>query len=116
MKIYYAHCMAIYNTMQEQRDMANLQALGFDVVNPNCAEHQEGCLKQGMAYFEDVVDDCDAIAFRAVSGGKIPAGVFKEIEWAKVRAMPIIELPNGILGRGMSVEETREYLKEAGAR
>lgn len=35
MMIYYAHCQAIYNTPQEQRDLALLKSLGFTVINPN---------------------------------------------------------------------------------
>jgi len=37
-KIYYAHPLNIYNTAQEKRNIATLESLGFEVVNPNCAE------------------------------------------------------------------------------
>lgn len=35
MKIYYAHCMLIYNTPQELRDIEFLAKAGFEVFNPN---------------------------------------------------------------------------------
>lgn len=41
MKIYYAHCQAIYGTVQEKRDIELLQRLGFEVVNPSDSIHKE---------------------------------------------------------------------------
>lgn len=35
MKIYYAHAQSLYGTKQETRDIACLESLGFEVVNPN---------------------------------------------------------------------------------
>ncbi len=32
---YYAHCVDIYHTPQEQHDLDALTRLGFRVVNPN---------------------------------------------------------------------------------
>ena len=80
MKVYYAHCMAIYGTPQEARDIATLEALGFEVVNPSDKKYEKSWKKQGMALAEDFARDCDAIAFRSIPGGRIPAGVGKEIE------------------------------------
>jgi hypothetical protein len=33
--VYYAHCLHLYGTPQERRDVLTLEALGFKVVNPN---------------------------------------------------------------------------------
>ena len=33
-KAYYAHCLSIFNTPQERRDVAVLETLGFEVYNP----------------------------------------------------------------------------------
>jgi hypothetical protein len=35
MKVYYAHCKAIYGTPQEERDIKALESMGFEVLNPN---------------------------------------------------------------------------------
>jgi hypothetical protein len=41
LRAYYAHCMAIYNTVQEDRDVSLLTKLGFEVVNPNGPMHTD---------------------------------------------------------------------------
>lgn len=118
MKIYYAHCMAIYNTKIEERDIALLNNLGFDVLNPNQEIHQEKCqeFENSMDYFLNLVNICDALAFRALPTGKIPAGVYKEIMEAQRLGIPIIELPVNHILREMTVEQTRAYLTEVGQR
>ena len=121
MFIYYAHCQAIYGTPQEARDIELLQMLGFTVVNPagfnqetinSMKEHGEDV----MAWFCDQVMLCDALAFRALPDGRIPAGLAKEIAAAKEDDMPVFELPGGVLSRTIDVDETREYLREIGQR
>lgn len=117
MKIYYAHCIAIYNTPQEQRDL-NLIKLLFPaakIYNPNNDKAQEGAKEDGMDFFKPIVQMSDLLVFRALPDGKIPAGVCKEIEWAKEVQIPVIELP-GFVGRQMSVDDTRQYLRELGTR
>lgn len=121
MKIYYAHNMALYGTKQEERDIATLQGLGFEVINPGdpaiCAEvNLLPTSDERMAFFERYSIECDAIAFRALPDGPIPAGVVKEINWFVALNKPVIELPSGIKRREMSVELTREYLREVGQR
>jgi hypothetical protein len=118
MKIYYAHCIAIYDTNQEVRDINLLESLGFDVVNPNEEWHRKACTvgDYPMGYFIDLALSCDALAFRAIPGLGIPAGVVKEIKAAEGMMMPVIELPNSFGTRCMSVEDTRCYLKECGKR
>jgi hypothetical protein len=119
MNIYYAHCMDIYDTPQELRDIKLLESLGFTVINPNQPEHQESCQDSSpvMDYFFQLTRRCDALAFRAIAGSsRIPAGVANEIEAAYQYGLPVIELPNTVVGRRMSVEVTRYYLKECGCR
>lgn len=121
MKVYYAHCQAIYGTPQEDRDIELLEHLCFKVFNPNCewVRKQLPSVPQSeqMQYFCNIVqEDCDALAFRALPDGAIPAGVLKEIQAAQEAGMPVFELPSGILRRELSVEQTREYLKEIGQR
>ena len=125
MRIYYAHCQAIYGTKQDQRDVETLKALGFEVVNPSDEQHVQmarnmKCAgvpsERVMEYFTGLVDSCDAVAFRALPDGAIPAGVAKEVERAVSEGKPVIELPSCILRRVLTVEQTREYLKEIGQR
>jgi len=121
-KVYYAHCQAIYDTKQETRDVNLLNQLGFEVLNPNESPHSlmaQVIKTRGenvMTYFEGLVEGCDVLAFRALPDGRIPAGVAKEIEVAKTNHKMIIELPSRIAGRSIGVEETREYLAEIGQR
>lgn len=122
MKVYYAHSIGIYNTPQEERDLKILENLGFEVFNPNSVECDEGYREMkartgnGMGYFYHLVRSCDALVFRAHPDGTIPAGVVKEIKIAEEAGMPVFELPSSITRRSMSVDETREYLCEVGAR
>jgi hypothetical protein len=121
-RIYYAHCMNIYDTPQEERDVLILQDMGFEVVNPNNEDTQaevkrlkdEG--RECMEYFERVIATCDHLAFRALPGGFIPAGVAHEIAHALETDMIVIELPTFSLRRVMTVDETRQYLMEQGER
>jgi hypothetical protein len=112
--------MDIYNTPQEERDINLLESLGFLVINPNTSLHQKRCMYKQydnpMDYFVELVSKCNALAFRAIPGLGIPAGVFKEIVQAKTQGLPVIELPNSIATRKLSIDATREYLKESGAR
>jgi len=115
--IYYAHCMQIYDTGQEGRDIELLTKLGFNVLNPNHPDHQRQYEKHGMAYFTDqLIHTCNALAFRALPSGELPAGVATEVKAALDADLPIIELPNMSLRTFLSVDSTRIYLAECGQR
>jgi hypothetical protein len=121
MKVYYAHCMALYDTPQEYRDLETLAALGFDVVNPNSPwiEAEMAKLKPDarMFWFERFADECDAIVFRGLpSSDKIPSGVAMEINWFHRRQKPVIELPSLAGTRVMTLKDTQIYLREVGQR
>jgi hypothetical protein len=116
LRAYYAHSMGIYGRPQEDRDLATLHALGFEVNNPNRPEMQEAADRLGMAAFKCEVEACDVLAFRAHADGGIGAGVAQEIAWAINAGMPVFELPSGINRRVLTVENTREWLRESGAR
>jgi hypothetical protein len=116
MKVYYAHCMAIYNTPQEARDVQELTKLGFEILNPNHEKYENAYKDKGMKVFEEAVFSCDALAFRSLPDGRIPAGIYKEIEYAKDASIPVFELPSGTKSREMTVDVTREYLRESGFR
>ena len=122
MKVYYAHCIAIYNTPQEERDVHTLLGLGLDVVNPNTpavdveVKRLKSLGENYMSFFKDIVHSCEVFAFRALPDGSIPAGVAKELAWAVEADKLIIELPAAILRRVITLEATREYLHEVGQR
>jgi hypothetical protein len=120
-KCYYAHCMAIYHTPQELRDIELLKCLGFSVINPSCKEVEEimktiPTADERMAYFKQFATECECIAFRALPDGSIPSGVAKELDWFREVNKPIFELPSNMLRRVISLEATREYLREVGQR
>lgn len=118
MKIYYAHCICIYNTPQEERDLELLHKLfPNDIIyNPSQDEMaDQGYKENGMNYFIDIVEQCSLLAFRGLPYSKIPTGVFEEISHAIDENIPIIELPS-LVDREMSVNNTRQYLKELGTR
>lgn len=108
MKIYYAHCIAIYNTEQERADVVMLQCLGFTVVNPNAPEHKSS----DMNYYLDIVRNCHALAFRRLPNGKISTGVWAEIKLAHALNMPVFEFPYYHNVDVLTREETREYIKK----
>lgn len=116
LKAYYAHCVALYNTPCEARDIKLLKDLGFEVINPNNPECTKGYKKHGMGYFRRFAKECDLIAFRALADGSIPAGVAEEIFMFRCEGKPVIEIPTGIVRRSRTVEQTREYLCEVSVR
>jgi len=115
-KVYYAHPISIYDTAQEKRDITLLEQMGFEILNPNTPEYDASYKKGGMDIFKEAVENCDMLAFRAFPDGSIPAGIAKEIEFAKAKQIAIFELPSRIAKRTLSVESTREYLSEVGYR
>jgi hypothetical protein len=115
--VYYAHPISIYGTSQENRDMGDLIRLGFDPYNPNCAEMEAKYQHtKDMAVFREAVSGCEALAFRAFPDGSIPAGIAKEIAWAVEMGKPVFEMPSAITRRALSVDATREVLRECGKR
>lgn len=116
MRVYYAHPISLYLSLQEERDITFLQKLGFEVINPNTSIHEEGYKKEGMSYFDHLILQCQLLVFRAFPDGSIPAGVAYEINFAKQYNISILELPVSINKRTLTVDQTRETLEEIGYR
>ena len=116
MKVYYARPISLYNTKQENRDLAYFKELGWDALNPNKEELQIRYAQEGMDVFLMAVTSCDALVFRSFQDGKISAGVMKEIDKAIELGKPVLELPTITSSRVLSVDDTREYLKLLGCR
>jgi hypothetical protein len=116
MKVYYARPISLYDTKQDERDLVLLTKLFSEIVNPNTPEFQRRYEIEGMDVFVNAVKDCDVLAFRCFPGGKIPAGVMKEIIAANETDKIVIELPSITGERLLSVNDSREYLKLLGTR
>jgi hypothetical protein len=122
LKAYYAHSQAIYGTPQEERDHRTIRELGYEpmLFGPVTQRMADEAKAQGQnamdVVFRPMVENCDILFFRALPDGRIPAGVYKEIIYAREAGIPVLELPSGIHSREMSVSDTREYLKEVGQR
>ena len=123
--IYYAHSMNIYDTPQEKRDIKILEDLGFKVINPNTKEISNGFKdwnirypnrEDYMDYFNNMVKECDTLAFRSFVDGTIPSGIVSEIQTALKSNMPVIELPILTSNRFLDSIETRLYLEYLGQR
>jgi hypothetical protein len=117
MKIYFARPISQYGTFQDNRDIALLEKMGFEVINPAKTEDvKEDYKKRGMPAYTDSVATADALAFRSFIDLKIGAGVSAEINKAIELNLPVFELPTITQQRILSVEETREYLSYIGQR
>jgi hypothetical protein len=122
LKCYYAHTMVSYGSTIEAFDIAVLENLGFEVINPNSPEIKKGCeeftLKHGkasvMEYFADIVSNCDLLAFRSLPSGEILSGISAEIQEAIRCDIPVIELPCSLDKRMQEYPETKQYLIELG--
>ena len=107
LRVYFAHGMLHYNS----KDIKLLESLGFEVINPNHEDNEKAYMKsKDFKVFLDIVKSCDILAFRSILG-KITSGVGREIEFARRRDMPIIELPTFTSDRFLSLEETVEYCR-----
>jgi len=118
-KIYYAHPITLYNTNQEEIDLALLKFLwpNSEIYNPNSKLDSEKYKKYGMDWFYDRIGDCDLVVFRPFPDGKIGAGVWGEIQYAKQECcIPVIEIPILLESRQLSIHDTREYIKHSGSR
>ncbi len=117
MKIYFARPISQYGTFQDNRDIALLEKMKFEVINPaKTTEVKEDYKKRGMPAYTDLVATADALAFRSFVDLKIGAGVCAEIQKAQEMGLPVFELPTITAQRELSVEETRQYLSLLGQR
>lgn len=115
-KIYYAHPISIYDSPQEEKDLAFLKLLWPDaeIYNPNSKLDSEKYKDYGMQWFLDRVADCNLVVFRSFPDGKIGAGVWEEIMFAKINcSIPTLEIPILLESRRLTIDDTREYLKHA---
>ena len=102
-KIYYAHPVGTYGSLQERRDLGRIarafeeDGVEVEVVNPGDPQVQrdyKAWLKDGMGpddhemrFFKALVLGCDGIAYR----GETP-GVRYEVSKAREAGIPIVQV------------------------
>lgn len=106
MRIYYAHCMAIYNTPQENRDVDLLETIFSEfnyVVNPNKPEINLECNQLRERWNENRLDvdvpgypgGTYATASDAVMD-RIFKPIVKECDVLAFRGLPDGTIPSGV--------------------
>lgn len=139
MDIYYAHCLALYGTAQERRDLETLATLfphalvhnpadafidsqcravrerfNVDVTfRANYTDDSDAVMEE---VFKPLVQRCQLLVFRGTPEGSITSGVAREIRYAEAAGIPVLELPSGLYQRMLCKTATREYLREVGQR
>jgi hypothetical protein len=114
MKAYYAHPVILFGSKQQKMDIEVIEKAGFEVINPDDKEKQEGYKREGMGYFERLVKGADVVFYRPFFDGSIGAGIATEVRWAMADGKPIFEMPHRFNSRCLDVTETREILIESG--
>jgi hypothetical protein len=114
-RIYYAHPLTEYDTVEEAGNVDMLQKMGFEVINPNSpgiqAVFKDEGSEYGMRYCCDLIrSQADVLVFNAFPDGTIGAGVASEIKAAYSRNIPVIEIPQSTAPRELSIAETKRKL------
>lgn len=120
MRIYLAHPITDYGTERQEKAIALIGAMGWQVENPDQQHHAKAYQEHGMQHFVDLVEDCDGLAFLRFQGGDIGAGVAKEIETALRRGLMVWDISSGKMENigtmmpfpVLSVEETRKRIAD----
>lgn len=115
-RLYLAHPVTDYRTAKKVALIADLERLGYVVVDPDTAENEQAYRLRGMAHFADIVAGCDALGFVTVEEGGhryVTAGVAREIVEAKLRGLPVFELrypiPQSLRHDGPIVRDVQEF-------
>ena len=117
-KAYYARPISIDGTPQEERDHALIRALGFEPypIGADKTKALEEYKTLGLETFKPYVQSSRTLFFRSFPDNSIGAGVAQEIAWAQEVNIPVVEIPRQIQRRTLTVEQTRDMLKELGKR
>lgn len=115
---YYARPISIDGSPQELRDHDLIRAMGYEPypIGDEKKKVLELYKTAGMLAFKACVEDSSLLIFRAFPDGSIGTGVAQEIEWAINDGIPVVEFPRQVARRTLSVDETREMLRELGQR
>ena len=128
-RCYFAHPMSIYNTEYEKEIIDSLSEK-FDVLNPSDKKYQEDIKKYReiyktnyMKYFDDLVLECDVVAYLPFTDYKIGAGVYYEALKMFEKGGEVYEIDyetyeiskvdiDYIERNKLSIDETRERIKK----
>lgn len=91
MRVYYAHPVSEYNTLQESLNIAAIEQIfpGCKLVNPNQPYHEAQYQSFGMEYFEGLVRSCDMVVASPFPDGEYGMGVWREMEVAANWQRPV---------------------------
>lgn len=90
---YYAHPIGYYQSDAERREVAYLESIGYQVVNPADFRFPEGWRSRRiMDYCLDAVRVCDAVVFKRYANGDVGAGVAREVLEAYLMGKPVLEV------------------------
>lgn len=94
MKIYFAHPVSDYGQPREKAclDLIKKHFPDAEILNPNQLVHNEAYKTQGMEYFENLVQSCDALVFTGFEDAEVGMGVFREAEVMGLKGGKIYEL------------------------
>lgn len=120
MRVYYSHPKPTRNSLIAKQDIALMEDIaGYTVDNPYNPKYSDLWESEGFGFSKVLIENNDALAFRALEDGKISSGVGKEIKTALELGKAVIELPfihpkeDFELGdRVLSLDETMERFKK----
>ncbi len=100
--------MCLYGTEAERAQLTVLarRLPYYVIVDPGGLQSHADKSNDGMRYFFNVIDYCDALVFSRLLG-KITAGVGLEVNHALARCIPVYELGNGKI---LKVDEPVTFL------
>lgn len=80
-QVYFAHPISDYGTTWEAaaETAISLALPGFEIVNPNQPDFDDGYRVRGMQFFLDRCAECDAVVWSPFPNGLVGAGVAKEV-------------------------------------
>lgn len=93
MKVYYAHAICTYGSVQEREEVAHIKK-NFPqctIVDPGSFENAKDKARGGMEFCKKLVSGCDALVFSKLMD-TITAGVGIEINHAISQKIPVFEL------------------------
>lgn len=102
-KIYFGHSRMTYNTQMEKDAINLIEKLypGYEIVNPNIPEHQEGCWfsidgeklpGKEIGYFLRLSDDCKIGCFLQYYKDKWSAGSAAEVNHMIDAGKPVFQV------------------------
>lgn len=122
MKAYYSHPKTYKNSKESVSDKELLISLGYEVIDPYDPIYTE-CWQssESMSFSKVLIDMADIVAFRALSTGKIGAGVGKELRIASEMGKKIMEVPTvtsfeleRLTDRILTIDETVDFFNTVG--